>query len=1435
SDGATSKDGTLTITFTASEATTNFVVEDITVSGGALSSFSATSSTVYTATFTPSASGATTIDVAANKFTDAVGNNNTAATQFNWTYDGTAPVMTITATNGTSAVTDGSSTIDNYLVLTFTSSEPTSNFIVDDITAVGGNIHEFTAVSSTVYTATFSPQSSGAKTIDVEVNKFTDTAGNNNTAATQFNWTRKSSIVVKKVGSGDYSTIAAAISGALSGDTITVYDGTYSENLSITDKNLVIVSDNGAGNTIIYGGDNGKVIKIEGSSSVSLDGFKLQDGFTTSGGGGIYISSTGSINLNNLIIENNVAATYGGGIYIAASADVTINACKIYSNEAVEYGGGIANRSDKTIIKNSLIYDNKTSGYDGGGIDATKTFTLINSTLVGNSVPNGRYGAAIRIATTLDSVLIFNSVFNANYGGENYSADDGIYINNGKLIAYNNYFNAEEANGELTIERGSGNIFSNMDPFTSSSSDDYTIKSADLLESGISSIIMDGITYNAPTADISGNSRPNPTNTAPDMGAYESSSRADITPPAMPTEVVATSGDTKISFTWKGNVESDLSGYKVYRSTATNFIPSSSNLIATVISSIDPVSWSDNNLINSTTYYYRISAIDNAGNESDKTAEISAMPEGIKSTAIFDGNPVDSNELDYTNSSTTLSAYWNTFIYTEDLTYYYAVGNSSINNLIDWTSAGTDTSFTLSNLSLENDVTYYISVYAASSESNLSDTISTDGITVDTQIPIITDIIETDSEYGALRDWYGAGDSTTLIVTATDNNSITNYNLSISKTAFTDDVIAWFNSDTNMVTIDLSSLNENIQYYSNAKVTDIAGNISDIKSSAGFKMDYTNPVAGQVSSGEPYQANTTSINLNWSGFSDAQSGINHYEYSLGKQPNSGDLITRVNVGLSEYVTINDLDLENNETYYSTIYAVDNVENEISASSAGVTIDNVGPTIGVVADGLVEDTDLLNSLTDVSMNWSGFFDINGIKNYEVSLGTSEGLNDVVGWVNVDANTNHSFSGVNLSTDAQYFTNVIAIDSLGNISEIASSDGFILDVIPPVITSTIQNNTGDIVSFNFIDPNKDWGITFILSENIISGDVEIYSEQGDVVNFNISIIEQNKISLAIQGPRISKDEITLTIANVIDLAGNSMNDTSFTVGVYMLSDFNQNGSIDVSDLSQFVSGWESKDLEYEIGPVTGEAPYFKPALDGVYNGRDGMTFYRMWHSDNSQAGKLIAKNSNEIGSALITSIDNNNLIIIPPVGAKASEIIINYPSTDIRVSTKEIDNFSTTSMALSIDDTLSGRLLNHQIINSGQSINFDIKHFQKNDISINLSYLFINENNETISSGRSDLMLSPVPEEFALHQNYPNPFNPVTTINYDLPQQSYVNMFIYDILGREVANLVGKEISAGYHSIIWNTNNNLGSPVSAGIYFYQIQTRDFVKTKKLVILK
>lgn len=86
SDGFSSDDSSLSLTFTSNEATSNFDASDIAVTNGSLSNFASVSATVYTATLTPQAAGAVTVDVAAGAFTDAASNNNIAATQFNWTY-----------------------------------------------------------------------------------------------------------------------------------------------------------------------------------------------------------------------------------------------------------------------------------------------------------------------------------------------------------------------------------------------------------------------------------------------------------------------------------------------------------------------------------------------------------------------------------------------------------------------------------------------------------------------------------------------------------------------------------------------------------------------------------------------------------------------------------------------------------------------------------------------------------------------------------------------------------------------------------------------------------------------------------------------------------------------------------------------------------------------------------------------------------------------------------------------------------------------------------------------------------------------------------------------------------------------------------------------------------------------------------------------------
>ena len=92
-----------------------------------------------------------------------------------------------------------------------------------------------------------------------------------------------------------------------------------------------------------------------------------------------------------------------------------------------------------------------------------------------------------------------------------------------------------------------------------------------------------------------------------------------------------------------------------------------------------------------------------------------------------------------------------------------------------------------------------------------------------------------------------------------------------------------------------------------------------------------------------------------------------------------------------------------------------------------------------------------------------------------------------------------------------------------------------------------------------------------------------------------------------------------------------------------------------------------------------------------------------------------------------------------------------------------------------------------------------------------------------------------DDYKLIKNYPNPFNPVTTLRYNLPENSHVNITIYDMLGRQVKNLINQTQDAGYRSVRWNATDDYGKPVSAGIYLYQIQAGEFVQTKKMMLLK
>ncbi len=103
---------------------------------------------------------------------------------------------------------------------------------------------------------------------------------------------------------------------------------------------------------------------------------------------------------------------------------------------------------------------------------------------------------------------------------------------------------------------------------------------------------------------------------------------------------------------------------------------------------------------------------------------------------------------------------------------------------------------------------------------------------------------------------------------------------------------------------------------------------------------------------------------------------------------------------------------------------------------------------------------------------------------------------------------------------------------------------------------------------------------------------------------------------------------------------------------------------------------------------------------------------------------------------------------------------------------------------------------------------------------------------------------LPKAYSLAQNYPNPFNPSTTIKYSIPEQSYVTLKVYDILGREVGTLVNEEKPAGNYEVEFNPVSG-NQHLASGIYFYQIlvsalqskagKAGDYVSTKKMILLK
>ncbi|MFA3781683.1 FlgD immunoglobulin-like domain containing protein [Melioribacteraceae bacterium 4301-Me] len=94
---------------------------------------------------------------------------------------------------------------------------------------------------------------------------------------------------------------------------------------------------------------------------------------------------------------------------------------------------------------------------------------------------------------------------------------------------------------------------------------------------------------------------------------------------------------------------------------------------------------------------------------------------------------------------------------------------------------------------------------------------------------------------------------------------------------------------------------------------------------------------------------------------------------------------------------------------------------------------------------------------------------------------------------------------------------------------------------------------------------------------------------------------------------------------------------------------------------------------------------------------------------------------------------------------------------------------------------------------------------------------------------------LPTDFSLSQNYPNPFNPTTRITYSLPENAFVTLKIYDILGREVRTLVNQEVNRGVYNVDWDGKDEFGNHVASGTYIYRLVAGKYVSVKKMILIK
>jgi len=393
----------------------------------------------------------------------------------------------------------------------------------------------------------------------------------------------------------------------------------------------------------------------------------------------------------------------------------------------------------------------------------------------------------------------------------------------------------------------------------------------------------------------------------------------------------------------------------------------------------------------------------------------------------------------------------------------------------------------------------------------------------------------------------------------------------------------------------------------------------------------------------------------------------------------------------------------------------------------------------------------------------------------------------------------------------------------------------------ITGTAPDNRGqDYYNLTFNTPNLTSNRDLDLDGHTISGDITVIStglarwqlvggSSGTVTIMGDVIVQDGQF--ATQGTGSATDVIVDHYGNIDVTGGNfSVSRGSQGSGTGTTTWYLHTGNFSMSNATTQNSN-----------PTPGNAKFVFANAGGVQSLMlSNVTYGGGGLSIQVDSAATVDINTSEIGGNGIFTLSDEATLATAHVDGVAGSL-----QTTGTVTLSQESNFTFNGTAAQVTSTLMPDTLNNLTIDNAAGVTLS----QETEINGVLSLVAgVFDNTIPFSLGPTgsiaylggsllfpivsidDQSPSLIPAEFALFQNYPNPFNPATTIQYHVPKQSRVTIKVYDVVGREVAELVNDDHAAGAYTFTWNARE-----YASGVYYYRMSARDFVSVRKLVLMK